>query len=100
MSKELLEEKEERIQHLEEVNRILKQTNDDLQEELREMRTKLDIVTAEVCVHACTCMCVYMHVCVHACVCACIFSVTCLIWFSSWSTPRLPVRHWQMNPRS
>jgi predicted RNase H-like nuclease (RuvC/YqgF family) len=48
ITKELLDEKDERIQHLEEVNRTLKQTNDDLSEELGELRQKLDIVTAEV----------------------------------------------------
>ena len=35
---------------MEEVNRTLKQTNDELSEELGELRQKLDIVTAEVSV--------------------------------------------------
>lgn len=86
-----MEEKEERIQHLEEVNRTLKQTNDDLQEELRELRAKLDIVTAEVC------MCMYVHVHVR------VYSIVLshwVIWLFSWNKPSPPVRHLWMNPRS
>lgn len=38
---EQLEEKEERIRHLEAVNITLKQTNDDLNEEVTELRRQL-----------------------------------------------------------
>ena len=48
MTQELLDEKEERIHHLEEVNRTLKQTNDELAEELRELNEKFQVLTTEV----------------------------------------------------
>lgn len=60
VTQDLLDEKEERIQHLEEVNRTLKQTNDEQAEELGELREKLRVLTAEVsgrAVHVCVCVC-------------------------------------------
>lgn len=51
---------------MEEVNRTLKQTNDELSEELGELRQKLDIVTAEVCV--CVYVC-YSRCCMYVCLC-------------------------------
>lgn len=49
VTQELLDEKDERIHHLEEVNRTLKQTNDEQAEELGELRAKMQVLTAEVC---------------------------------------------------
>ena len=48
VTQELLDEKDERIHHLEEVNRTLKQTNDEQAEELGELRAKIQVLTAEV----------------------------------------------------
>ena len=48
VSQEVLDEKDERIQHLEEVNRTLKQTNDDQTEEMEELRQKVALLTSEV----------------------------------------------------
>lgn len=48
ITQEILDEKEERIQHLEEVNRMLKQTNDDYMEEIEELRQKMAMLTSEV----------------------------------------------------
>lgn len=42
------DERDERIFHLEEVNRTLKLTNDELSEEVRELREKVEILTTEV----------------------------------------------------
>ena len=47
---EQFEEKEKRVQHLEEVNISLKQTNDDLNEELAELRKQLGELRQKVCV--------------------------------------------------
>ena len=47
---EQFEEKEKRVQHLEEVNISLKQTNDDLNEELAELRKQLGDLRQKVCV--------------------------------------------------
>lgn len=46
---EQLEEKDERIRHLEAVNITLKQTNDDLNEEVTELRRQLTEQTEKVC---------------------------------------------------
>ena len=50
MTLEQFEEKEKRVQHLEEVNISLKQTNDDLNEELAELRKQLGELRQKVCV--------------------------------------------------
>ena len=47
-NQEQLEEKDERIRHLEAVNITLKQTNDDLNEEVAELRRQLDEQTEKV----------------------------------------------------
>ena len=57
-----MEEKEETIRHLEEVNRTLKQTNDDLNEDVAELRRQLQETLMKVCV------CVGGVGCVYVCV--------------------------------
>ena len=61
-----MEEKEETIRHLEEVNRTLKQTNDDLNEDVAELRRQLQETLMKVCVCVWVgwgvCMCVYVCV--------------------------------------
>ena len=44
-----MEEKEERLRHLEEVNMSLKQTNDDLNEEVAELKRQIGDFQAKVC---------------------------------------------------
>ena len=46
---EEMEEKEERLRHLEEVNMSLKQTNDDLNEEVAELKRQIGDFQAKVC---------------------------------------------------
>ena len=48
VSQELLDKKEERILHLEEVNKTLKQANEELSEEMDELRQKVQLLTTEV----------------------------------------------------
>lgn len=64
VSQELLDEREERIHHLEEVNRTLKQTNDELTEEMGELREKCHALTAEVgqcvCLSSIICLLVFI----------------------------------------
>lgn len=62
MSQEALDERDERIHHLEEVNRTLKQTNDELTEELGELQQKFELLTVEVC---CCCVVVVDDVIVY-----------------------------------
>ncbi len=45
----LLEEKEERIRHLKDVNMTLKQTNDDLNEEVSDLKRQLTELQGRVC---------------------------------------------------
>ena len=46
---EEMEEKEERLRHLEEVNMSLKQTNDDLNEEVAELKRQIGDFQSKVC---------------------------------------------------
>lgn len=46
----MYEQKEKQVHHLEEVNMSLKQTNDDLNEELAELRRQLSDARQKVCV--------------------------------------------------
>jgi len=48
VNQEMLEERDERIQHLEEVNKTLKIANDEMREELENLRARLTTVTKEV----------------------------------------------------
>ena len=45
-----MEEKDDKIHHLEEINITLKQTNDDLTEEVAELKRQVAELTAKVCV--------------------------------------------------
>lgn len=50
----LLQDKEDRIRHLEDVNMTLKQTNDELNEEVSDLKRQL--VELQGRVHTCVCM--------------------------------------------
>ena len=61
VTQDMLEEKDDWIHYLEEVNRTLKQTNDEQAEELGELRAKIEVLTAEVCPCGCG-LWVWLHV--------------------------------------
>ena len=56
------EEMEEKLRHLGEVNMSLKQTNDDLNEEVAELKRQIGEFQTKVCVF-CVCVCVCECVC-------------------------------------